>query len=432
MPAGSDESAASDVYFFLSYAHAPRAGWGDDSADKPVRDFYEDLAAEVARRAGPREDGPIGFADWEIPAGRNWRTQIGHVLGHCRAFVALYSPKYFESPFCGQEWGAFHRRESSHHADAKQGRSAIVPVMWTRTEDANLPERASRIHYGLPEAGELYGRRGMRELVVRSANHPAIRMGYQTALGAFAAHIVRVAETAPPLTKVHAGLELRPDENAFAGDWPTDVLRPLRIVVAASVRESSPPNANPQHYGVSPEQWRPFWPSDETPIAETAAMLAAADGYHPIVEFIGSCAELLDGAPPSAPTVLLVDPWATQDAELAARLSAFDAISRDKPWVRLVIPWDKDDSGGGGQVLVLEHGLQSVLGRMRSQCSLNNPQAVAGLPTVGAFGARLPGVIAAAERGYFQHTRTYQTWDGGPGKPGLHGGPPGGPPPDGK
>jgi hypothetical protein len=38
---------------------------------------------------------------------------------------------------------------------------------------------------------------------------------------------------------------------------------------------------------------------------------------------------------------------------------------------------------------------------------MENPEAVAGLASVAAFGERLPGVIAAAERGYFRRTASF-------------------------
>lgn len=407
MSAGSAAAVGAGVYFFLSYAHAPGQTRRDDPPDKPVREFFRDLSDEVARLTGLPRGAPVGFADWQIRTGGYWRQELGRVLGTCGAFVPLYTPRYFEREMCGQEWAAFRRRESMHQAHTKEEKTAIVPVMWTRMENDHMPPAARRIHYQLTDAGELYRKRAMRELVMRSGNRPEINEAYRTALTAFAEHIVEVARTGPLSAKDDGVLELNPEENAFAGEWDRSDPRPLRFVVVAPVRGKLPARANPELYGVSPELWRPFWPADEAPIARTAAMLGESAGFHPIVEFLGSCQDLREGVGPSAPTVLIVDPWAAQDAELHALLLDFDEVSHAKPWVRLVIPWDKNGSGDGGQVYELERGLQRALARTRSQCRIANPEAVAGLPTVAAFGERLPGVIAAAEKGYFRSTATY-------------------------
>ena len=432
MSAGSAAAAGRGVYFFLSYAHAPRQARRDDPPDKPVRDFFRDLSEEVAGVVGLPRGAPVGFADWQIRAGRYWRQELGKVLGTCGAFVPLYTPRYFESEMCGQEWAAFRRRESRHRAHTKEEKTAIVPVVWTRMEDDHLPPAARRLHHQLSGAGELYRRRAMRELVMRNGNHPESREAYRAALRAFAEHIVEVAQTGPLSAKDDGVLELDPNENAFAGGWDRSDLRPLRFVVVAPVDGKLPAGANKEYYGISPELWRPYWPADGTPIARTAAMLGESDGFHPIIEFLGSCLDLRDGVGPSAPTVLIVDPWSAQDAELERLLRAFDTVSHDKPWVRLVVPWDKNGSGDGGQVYELEQGLQRALARTRSQCRITNPEAVAGLPTVAAFGERLPGVIAAAERGYFRRTETYLPRDEGQGLPRLGGSAPANDPPDGQ
>lgn len=429
MSAGS--AASGGVYFFLSYAHAQQPARRDDPPDKPVRDFYRDLSAEVARVAGLPRGTPVGFADWEISTGTNWRLRLGQVLGMCGVFVPLYAPDYFESRMCGQEWAAFRRRELIHSARTKQEKAAIVPVMWRHMEAGQMPPAAGRIHYLLPPAGELYRRRAMRELVVRT-NRDDLRQAYQTALTAFAERIVAVARTDPLCRVEESVLELSADEDAFDEERDPDEWRPLRFVVVAPVRGRLPDGANPELYGVSPDMWRPYWPVDDAPIAQTAAMLSQSDGFRPIVEFLDDCQDLRDGGEPSAPTVLIVDPWSTQDAELLELLRAFDAISHVKPWVRLVIPWDKNGSDDGVQVRELENGLRFALGRMRSQCRLKHWQAVAGLGSIAAFGERLPGVIAAAERGYFRTTRTNPLRDDAPSVPRLGGLPLAGGPVDGQ
>jgi FxsC-like protein len=416
MSAGSAAAIGRDVYFFLSYSHAQRQAPGDEVPDKPVREFFRELSGEVARLAGLPGGTPVGFADWQIRTGRNWRQELGRVLGTCGTFVPLYSPRYFESEICGQEWAAFRRRESMHLARNRDDKTAIVPVVWERMEPDHMAPAARRIHYQLPGAGDLYRRRAMRELVMRH-HREEIQQAYRTALRAFAEHIVEVARNGPLTAKDDGVLELNPDENAFAGEWQRGDRRPLRFVVVAPVLGKLPAGANAGQYGISPELWCPYWPTDKIPIAKTAAMLAESDGFQPFIEPLDSCADLRDGVGPTAPTILIVDPWAAQDPELMDQLRGFDAVSHDKPWVRLAVPWDKNGSRDGGQLYELEHGLQRALFQTRSQCRIANPEAVAGLPSVAAFGERLPGVIAAAVRGYFRRTTGYLPAEPGQGLP---------------
>ena len=407
MSVGSIRTADERVYFFLSYAHTQKFGPRNDPPDKPVRDFYHDLSVQVAALARRSGGAPVGFADWEIQVGRPWRRELGQVLATCGVFLALYSPDYFTRTICGQEWAAFRQRELMHVAHVKQDKAAIIPVLWTRVGDADMPPVARRIHYYLSEAGELYHKRGMRELVIRRRNRPELDEGYRTAVAALAARIIEVADH-DPLLPVDAGvLHLDPEADAFAREQGRDDPRSVRFVIVAPVRGRLPNGAVPEMYGNRPEQWRPYWPADETPIAATAAALGESDGFRPIIESLSSCPDLRNGAAPTAPTVLIVDPFSPQDPQLDELLRAFDQVSHEKPWVRLVIPWDKDRSGDGNQMEELERGLERVLDRTRTHCRMLNPEAVAGLATVAAFGQQLPGVIAAAERGYLRSTEAY-------------------------
>lgn len=403
MSAGSNAAADRRAYFFMSYAHG-RGGRATDPLDRLVREFYDNLSAEVARLARLPHGTRTGFADWEIQLGTQWRRQLGQALATCGVFIALYTPDYFERTICGQEWAAFHRREQAHFALTREEKAAIIPVMWKMTPAEDMPPVAQQIHYHLAAAGEMYRRRGMRELVLRAAR-PEIGSGYRTALKAFAEHILDVAGSNPLLPLDDGPLELDPDEDAFARGWPRNGPRPLRFAVVAPERDTLPRGAVPDRYGTGPDQWRPYWPAHDTPIARTIKELGAANGYQPIVESFADCPDLREGSGPTAPTILVVDPWCTRVPELDEQLRTFDALSHNKPWVRLMVAWDRD--GAGARTGELDKALQRSLDRLRNSCKLKNPDAVAGIPTVAEFGRRFQGVVAAAERGYFSTVTTY-------------------------
>jgi hypothetical protein len=95
-PAGSTgEVVAEAPLFFFSYARADDDGY--------VQRFYADLVNEVGRQSGRRDDD-VGFRDLStIPVGSPWRQRLIEALSRTRTFVALCSPTYYGSEFCGKE-----------------------------------------------------------------------------------------------------------------------------------------------------------------------------------------------------------------------------------------------------------------------------------------------------------------------------------------
>ena len=65
-------------------------------------------------------------------------------------------------------------------------------------------------------------------------------------------------------------------------------------------------------------------------------------GYRPDVGDLDEHgAELLSGGPPSGPQVLIVDAWAARQCACRDLLRRLDAMN--KPWVQLLIPWNRQD-----------------------------------------------------------------------------------------
>ena len=84
-----------ESYFFLSYARR------DDRGSAFVGRFYDDLVEELAR-LGADCSGQQPFLDIErIGLGMDWESTLGNEIGHCRALVALCSPAYVNSLYCG-------------------------------------------------------------------------------------------------------------------------------------------------------------------------------------------------------------------------------------------------------------------------------------------------------------------------------------------
>ncbi|KAB2973186.1 TIR domain-containing protein [Streptomyces sp. SS1-1] len=124
--------------FYLSYARRPGSHPGESGQEYR---FFTDLTKRLAAVADiPTED--LGFFDPPAHPSIEGHTLMKSALASARVFVALLSPQYFASTWCGMEWDAFSRRELRQRSTPGHGRSAIVPVLWTPTSTKALPAPA--------------------------------------------------------------------------------------------------------------------------------------------------------------------------------------------------------------------------------------------------------------------------------------------------
>jgi TIR domain len=168
-----------EFLFYLSYAHR--------DFDPSLEKFFDDLRREVELLTG---EAAIGFMDRQsIRLEHDWAEETANALRNSRVLVALYSPAYFRSEFCGKEWTAFlsGRRDSSEP-------SGILPVLWSPLEMIrDMPDVAARIQFIDPSYPEVYAKQGLRYLL-RLQKHAD---EYAELLTQFARSVVRVAESAP-------------------------------------------------------------------------------------------------------------------------------------------------------------------------------------------------------------------------------------------
>src|SRR5438034_8836373 len=113
-----------DRGFFFSYARANR--------DQYLDQFYKDLCEEAAlKEFWPNHE--VGFFDTKsIETGTMWDQELAKALSTCRVLVAICSPDYVNSTYCGKEFQVFHERHQTYqtrHKSAKQPRF-IFPVVW--------------------------------------------------------------------------------------------------------------------------------------------------------------------------------------------------------------------------------------------------------------------------------------------------------------
>lgn len=169
------------LYFYLSYAK-------DDDQDT-VRRFFEDLSAEVRVHAGlpPKEN--VGFYDVaSIEIGVRWPVRLVDALTTCQTFVALCSPRYFRSEFCGREWTVFADRLARSPGQSRDG--PLLPLRWLPIE---LPAVARKYQWVLPGPRALMDKAGVRQLM----RLQRYRDDYLELLFSLASQIVQVARNQP-------------------------------------------------------------------------------------------------------------------------------------------------------------------------------------------------------------------------------------------
>ncbi len=333
-PGGWDEDAARP-YFFLSYAHTPRGGTrGTGDPNHWVSKLYEDLCEAVLQLTDLPDGAPVGFMDQSMHQGQLWAQRLSRELATCRVFVPLYSPRYFNSVACGQEWHSFTQRPVFPERQSSERTSGIVPVLWIAMgPQYQLPDVASQLQFNHSSFGPDYAAEGLYALMKLSY----FRTSYELAVHQLAKRIVEVAEE----TVIPPGrpLDFQSQPSAFKPQAPT---KQLRISVFSCHQAELPDGRNPDYYGPKRIDWHPYQPHSGRPLAEHAVRLAKQLGFHPSVhEFDMEAEEILGSGEPSAPGLLLLDRWALRDEERQEIVRKFD--SHNPAWVSVLEPWNTAD-----------------------------------------------------------------------------------------
>ncbi|MEU6702648.1 FxsC protein [Streptomyces wuyuanensis] len=405
MHASSQQRAADHrPYFFLSYAHTPRYGAGGPDPDMWVERLFRDLCGHVMAMTDLPAGAQAGFMDREIRSGEGWSERLAEVLATCRVFVPLFSPRYFASEMCGKEWFAFAQREIYHQAKSNRPAEAIVPALWVPVPPEQLPHPAERLQFNHRAFGDRYVTDGLYGLIKLRI----FAEEYERAVYELAKRIVSVADT----TAVGPSrpLDYRQAPSAFGTPDPARPRstgpRPIQVTVAAPTRHDLPPGRDPDYYGDMPQDWNPYYPEAHRPLAYVARDLVRTLNYQATVASFDHDSVPLDSKqPPTRPELLIVDRWALEDDERRERLAAFDAENR--PWVSVVVPWNRDDHQSRGAESELSAKLEQTLPTKLSQGRAACRAAARGVPSMEAFGQILPQVVEAAAQQYLRHAQVY-------------------------
>ncbi|MFI0372604.1 TIR-like protein FxsC [Actinomadura sp. 1N219] len=309
-------------FFYLSYA---RSRYRPEDSDRWVAKFFNDLCHDIGQATGTLNPG---FMDRQIPVGSEWPDQLADALANCRVFVALFSPSYFTSEYCGKEWAAFLKRYHAHTAGLDRP-PAIIPVWWTKMDISEIPEPLHSMQNVPPEFPSAYALEGIyrimklgrfreqyKETILRLAT---VIKDRAAACDLDSAPIPRLSTLRSPFSETSTGSR-RP---------------PIRLILAAQTIDGLRPERDAYYYGRTTREWLPFRGEDHTlPIGTFAERVLSELGHQVLIETIDEPPrEPIDG-----PRVLVVDPWAVKDKDIGELLRQID---RDA--VHLLAPFNEED-----------------------------------------------------------------------------------------
>lgn len=175
-----------DVFF--SYKHSPKSlHWHCE-----VKDCLEEWLTQALGGKPSRV-----FMDKEaIATGDRWRRSLQHAIQHSKCLVAIWSPAYFQSPYCLSEWQAFQKREEICNLGVQ---GLVAPIRYHDGEF--FPQAAKEIQM-------TDFRKHTSLLPAYWDTRDAVVLGEK--IRVFAESVARIVNSAPP----------------FDSNWPAELLDP--------------------------------------------------------------------------------------------------------------------------------------------------------------------------------------------------------------
>ncbi|MDG4831527.1 TIR-like protein FxsC [Solwaraspora sp. WMMD1047] len=373
-------------YFFLSYAR------GDE--DELVQRFFEDLSTEVRLLAGLPRHEIVGFLDRTIQVGERWPRQLSEALATCRSFLALMTPRYFQSRACGREWHAFADRTARYESVAGVDSSLLKPLMWVPTPPSKMHRAAENIQYYSDALGETYQRLGIRQLM-RLHRH---RDDYRSFTFELATQIVASVEShrlaEGNLVDNFGALPSAFHRNVAQlaeSDQPDKPFLTHIIVAALPRSDMRAVRQELDVYGDQGLDWAPYRPPLLSPLVEYACAIAENHSLDfRLADLSELSARAVQAHRDNQIILLLVDAWVSKVADAQQVLASTD---RDKaPITAVLIPKSRDDLETRRNWPDLSMACREIFGRLANDDELYRSPITSHV----AFGETLPEVLEAA------------------------------------
>jgi FxsC-like protein len=347
----------SDTLFFLSYARG--------NFNPYMKKFVDDLAQAVRERIVHPPGQVVFFDQKTMEPGVEWDPALLEALQSSRVLVALYSPWYFASDYCGKEWGLFRMRQEAfaRETGATTRPPVILPVLWLPPgKPEELPPVALQPQFTHLDLGEVYQKEGLQELVSLADYADEYLVAVRTLAKLIIEH--GKAQKLPRVPEVASAASI---PNIFARE-PDPLPRPrvdpatvngpryVQFVFVAARREEleavsgdmpSPPlSAYGEEGGMD---WQPFHPHDPV-VSQLATEITYREGlvYDPMRVTDDLIERIQLARDRRKIVILVVDLWTLSLERYAALMQRYDERRFYNSVV--LVPWSETASAHRAQL----------------------------------------------------------------------------------
>jgi FxsC-like protein len=327
--------------FFLSYTRA--------NNDVFLRKFFDELSQAIRDRRGQPQHAEVGFFDQRsIELGEQWDNTIVEALQTSNVVVAVASPGYFKSEYCGKEWELFRRRIAA--ASAGQPLAPLIkPIVWIPFSGTSLTPTVKGGQYTIGDPQDVHNQRGFKYLL---KNLQEYQTAFNNLIDALAQQIVEAADKhpvprlgdVPPLNQIPSAF-LAAAAGA-PGVVPTGPKHVRFVYVAADPQAFGAARGRDPYIDTGGADWKPFYPDDTTRIHRLVQNFVSSDDLDFTSEELrfspNLLAEIQDSWQKRQIVVLIVDGWSLHwSADYRATLTQLDG-RLDYHWCVLVPNNEKD------------------------------------------------------------------------------------------
>lgn len=344
--------------FFFSYKRV---------VDGPyLETFFKDLSEELSGQLQLDVNDEIGFLDQKgIELGDAWEPTIADALQQSKVLVCAYSPRYFESEYCGKEWRVFQMRRELHQQSKKlagdqnaQLPAVIIPVLWQPCTPVPAVTGIQYM-YGNPQSFE--NQKGVRSLVKRKNVNQALYDDYIELLAEkiknAVSHQLPQLPNLPALSQVPSAFVTQAQPAVVpaaaqpqkpASSTSTSSTKHVRFIFVAADPAKFIGPRQADAYGARGSYWKPYHPTVSDRIGRLLQHFVSSeemDFDSDIVEFGQDLVPVVQQAFDERKiVVLLVDGWTLSwDTNSQNILRQFDKKSVDLYNATVLVPWNDSD-----------------------------------------------------------------------------------------
>lgn len=304
---------------FVSYSRL-NVRLAQDSAN--IRRFVTDLEGDLAQY--PQvvgNDGVCFFDTTNIETGTDWNEELSDAAAQSRVAIALFSPSYFNSLWCGREFQVFLDRRKA--AAGRAAPIAVVPVIWMR-------------HNAVPECASAF----------QDYDDAIPTAPFPTDYRQIGLRQIMLLNSEPQYTQTRIALGARILKAVQEAQLPR--LQSLNLRNYSSAWETPNPGAKPATESVKKTyfvflsntgwDWRPY--AEQKTIGAMAQQITGDIGvqYEEIPCDAALRTKLAEVNQRNIPTVLIPDPSSLTNPTIIGEMQDYD--NRYYLNCGLIVPWD--------------------------------------------------------------------------------------------